>query len=453
MGMRFGRYETLREIAAGGMATVFLGRAVGEGGFERRVAIKVMHAHLARDDEFVTMFLDEARLAAGIHHPNVVGTIDVQKLDDGMFLVMDYVEGASLQEVRKYLKKSNELLPLGIALRILLDALTGLHSAHELTDGDGNLLQVVHRDVSPQNILVGKDGVSRLTDFGVARASARLSSTRGGQLKGKLAYMPPEQIMAETVDRRSDVYSAGVVLWEALVGKRLFRAKSDGELVHKILDSAIVPPHVKNDRVPLPISDACMRALSLDRNNRYPTAAAFADDLEDAARTEDIPVASSRAVGTFMKAILPALELSRPSTDALTPPSGLSQVSRPKQVRVLGDSSPSAVATRPSQPSSLTTGGSTQAAAVVPQVPRSQISSNLAVVGAALVAGVVIGVFTLWPSAPSTESVSGGPSEPPPPPTATAAATAAPTTSEPSTAPTDSIEATAAPSAAPDAGD
>jgi serine/threonine protein kinase len=184
MGLRFGRYETIQPIASGGMATVYLGRAVGAGGFERRVAIKVMHAHVAEDPEFKAMFLDEARLAARIHHPNVVSTLDVQEDAEGMFLVMEFVEGASLRDIIRALKKKKQRMPVGNAVRIIVDALSGLHAAHELRGKDGNLLQLVHRDVSPHNILVGADGITRITDFGVARAESRLSSTRGGHLIG-----------------------------------------------------------------------------------------------------------------------------------------------------------------------------------------------------------------------------------------------------------------------------
>ena len=154
MALKFGRYETIRTIASGGMATVYLGRAVGEGGFERLVAIKVMHPHIATDADFRAMFLDEARLAARIRHPNVVAVNDVQKTDDGIFIVMDYVDGPSLHQLRRGFRRRGTTLPLGVALRIFVDVLTGLHDAHELVDAQGRPLSLVHRDVSPQNILV-----------------------------------------------------------------------------------------------------------------------------------------------------------------------------------------------------------------------------------------------------------------------------------------------------------
>jgi serine/threonine-protein kinase len=295
--MLVGRYETLKAIASGGMATVHLGRAVGVGGFERLVAIKAMHPHIAAESEFVDMFLDEARLAARIRHPNVVATIDVQA-DDGLFIVMEYVDGPSLRALRK---AWNKPLPPPIALRILVDALAGLHAAHELCDDQGAALKLVHRDVSPANILIGVDGVVRITDFGVARAETRLSSTRGGQLKGKIPYMPPEQLMGTPVDRRCDVYAAGVVLWEELTGRRLFRAESEGALLQKILAGPKRTPCRVNPAVPQAIDDVCMRALSKSPDDRFATAAAFADALEEAAEACGVTVASSRALARFVE--------------------------------------------------------------------------------------------------------------------------------------------------------
>lgn len=300
VGMRVGRYETICPIASGGMATVHLARAVGVGGFERLVAIKVMHEHIAKEPDFVAMFLDEARLAARIRHPNVVPTIDVQQTDDGVFLVMEFIEGPSLRRMLRKLEQQQESLPVELAVRVVAETLSGLHAAHELKGPDGALLNLVHRDVSPANVLVGADGIVRLTDFGVARAEARLSSTRGGQLKGKIPYMPPEQIMGEPLDRRTDVYAAGLVLWEALVGRRAIVASNDGELVHRIVSGAIDPPRRHRPELPEPIEQACLKALAMKPDDRYATAAEFADALEDAAEASGLLLASSRRVGAYV---------------------------------------------------------------------------------------------------------------------------------------------------------
>ncbi len=225
---RVDRYELIGEIASGGMATVYLARLTGVGGFQRFVAMKRLHPHLAGEAEFVEMFLDEARLAAGIHHPNVVPILEVHASPIGYYLVMEYIEGDTLARLLARSASKGQRLPVPIVLRVMLDTLAGLHAAHELRDDHGDPVHLVHRDVSPQNVLVGSDGVARITDFGVARAASRLTATRVGQLKGKIAYMAPEQAAGvEELDRRADVFSAGIVVWEALASRRLFKAENE----------------------------------------------------------------------------------------------------------------------------------------------------------------------------------------------------------------------------------
>ncbi|NUO49323.1 MAG: serine/threonine protein kinase [Polyangiaceae bacterium] len=296
-----GRYEMLKPLAAGGMAMVHLGRALGVGGFERLVAIKLMHHHISAEPEFVTMFLDEARLAARIRHPNVVPTLDVQESPDGLFLIMEYIEGASLHQILRSAGQRPGIVPLGVVLRVMLDMLAGLHCAHELVDDEGAPLSLVHRDVSPANVLLGTDGVARITDFGVARAEARLSSTRGGQLKGKLPYMPPEQLMNDSVDRRADVYAAGALMWEVLIGRRLFQADSDGATLNLIMAGPSATPRQIDPTIPAAIDEACMRALDKRREGRYATAADFSEALEQAAHASGVTIASARVVAAFVE--------------------------------------------------------------------------------------------------------------------------------------------------------
>ena len=303
MSLRAGRYEILRPIATGGMAKVHLGRAVGAGGFERQVAIKTMHPHLAEQGDFVAMFLDEARLSARVHHPNVVATLDVQQDDEGIFLVMEYVDGFALQAILVAAREEALPLPFGLTLRIFLDTLAGLHAAHELTDGGGVPLQVIHRDVSPHNILVGVDGAARITDFGIARAAVRLSSTREGHLKGKMRYMAPEQFGGGELDRRADLYAAGAVLWEMLAGRGLVRGEDEGACLMEIGRLDKESPRASNPDVPEPIAAACLRALCLDPGERYATAAAFAEALEGAAAEAGVVVASPREVSLFVRAL------------------------------------------------------------------------------------------------------------------------------------------------------
>lgn len=325
MVQRFGRYETIHPVASGGMATVYVGRAVGAGGFERRVAIKVMHPHIADDPDFVKMFLDEARLAARIHHPNVVSTLDVQKTEDAMFLVMELVQGASLAQVLRRLKKQKQRMPLGVALRIMLDALAGLHAAHELTGKDEQPLHLVHRDVSPHNILVGADGICKLTDFGVARAQSRLSTTRGGQLKGKLSYMAPEQATGGELDRRADVYAAGLVMWETLTGRRCFKAEHDAQILAMVLEGVARSPRELVRQIPALIDAVCMKALALDPRDRFESAAAFLVALENAAEQTDVRLPSTRQLAAFVqefKVELKSLPPPEPSLDSADPVKG-----------------------------------------------------------------------------------------------------------------------------------
>ena len=224
------------------------------------------------------MFLDEARIAARIHHPNVVPILEVGASTVGYYLVMEYIEGDTLARLLARAASTGKKLPVSIALRVAIDMLSGLHAAHELHDDHNQPVNLVHRDVSPQNVLVGQDGIARITDFGVARAASRLTATRVGQLKGKIAYMAPEQAAgAEDLDRRADVFSAGIVIWEALAQKRLFKAENEAATLSRVIAEPVpllfqIAPQVSKE-----VSGIVMRALDRDVNKRFPTCAAFAD--------------------------------------------------------------------------------------------------------------------------------------------------------------------------------
>jgi len=291
-----GRYERIRAIASGGMATVHLGRATGVGGFERLVAIKVMHPHLASDPEFVKMFFDEARVAASIRHPNVVSVLDLLADEHGVSLIMDYIEGPSLSQLANAHLESGIAFPHDVAVRIILDTLGGLQAAHDLRGAGGVELGIVHRDVSPHNILIGIDGLSRITDFGVAFAQQRLQQTQSGQMKGKLSYMAPEQMLGERVDRRADIYSVGVILWELLAGQRLFSGENEGALAVAALGGVDKSPRQVNPQVPGILDDIVMCALKHEARDRFETAASFAEALELAARESNVGVATNRSV-------------------------------------------------------------------------------------------------------------------------------------------------------------
>jgi len=299
--MRLGRYELLAPLASGGMAQVWIARLAGEHGFERLVAIKTMRPEHSDNEAFRRMFLDEARLAARIAHANVVEVLDLGEDQGVVYQAMPLVEGDSIAALlvrRKQLGSRG--LPPGVAARMVADALCGLHAAHELVDEDGRSLNLVHRDVSPQNVLVGVDGVAKIADFGVAKARLRLADeTEAGQVKGKFAYMAPEQLERRTVDRRADVFSVGVVLWEALTGKRLFGGVDLLDTIAKVREAAIPDPRTRQPAVPAALAEATMRGLARDPALRFETAAAMSAAVEDAARAGGVAT-TAREVGVLV---------------------------------------------------------------------------------------------------------------------------------------------------------
>ncbi len=297
-GRVLGRYALFDEIAAGGMATVHLGRMLGPVGFSKTVAIKRLHPHLARDPEFVSMFLDEARLAARIQHPNVVGTLDVVAAEGEVFLVLEYVQGESLSHLLKATRIKGTSVAPRVVASILVNALHGLHAAHEACDEHGYQLGIVHRDVSPQNILVGVDGVARVLDFGVAMAAGRLQETRDGQLKGKLAYMAPEQIRGEDVDRRTDTYAAAVVLWEGLVGRRLAHGANEGQVLATVLAGNFPTPSSVVPGLPPAVDAVVMKGLAPHPSQRFHSAREMAIALERA-----VGVASPYEVAEWVQSV------------------------------------------------------------------------------------------------------------------------------------------------------
>lgn len=297
-----GRYELLLELASGGMATVYIGRQRGAGGFERVVAIKRMHPHVSAVPELAASFMDEARIASLIRHPNVVNVHDVHEADGEHLLVMDFVDGASLANVMRAARKRKTRIPRPAALRIVVDALYGLHAAHEQTNLEGKPLGVVHRDATPHNILIGNDGSARLTDFGIAKAAERSVHTAAGLAKGKFRYMAPEQARGGALDRRVDIFAMGIVCWELLTGERLFAGESDAEVLLSISAGEYRRPGKVEPSVPGPLEEIVMRALAVDPDGRWPTAKAFAEAVTDwAQRTGELasPSDVARLVDEF----------------------------------------------------------------------------------------------------------------------------------------------------------
>jgi serine/threonine-protein kinase len=284
---RIGRYEVIYPIAQGGMAEVYAGRLSGMAGFEKLVAIKVVHPYLTSEQEFVEMFLDEARLAARIHHPNVAEIYEVGE-DEGMyFMVGELVLGQNLRTIFRRASKRGVDVSHAVSAHIAAQAGRGLHQAHELEDQDGRPLKLVHRDMSLRNILVSYDGFVKLIDFGVAWAEGRISQTKVGTVKGKIGLMSPEQILGEPLDRRSDIFSIGVVIYMLVTGAQPFPGASDAERMHKIQTTDPVRPREINPGVSPALEEIILRALAKSPALRHPTAAALSEELEAYVRSTD----------------------------------------------------------------------------------------------------------------------------------------------------------------------
>ncbi len=295
-GTRCGRYEILAPIANGGMAQVYAARLAGEGRFERLVAIKRMLPNLVEDDGFVDMFLDEGRIAAAIDSPHVVQTLDLDRGPDGEpYLVLEFVSGVSLHHLQRTVDRAGLVFPLDLAIEVLAQAAAGLHDAHEARTPTGRPLEIVHRDVSPQNILVDARGRARITDFGVARAIERATRTNTGDLKGKHAYFAPEQLTNQVYDRRVDVWALGVVGWEVCTGRRLFGGRGTLETLKAVASEPIPPVTTYRPDAAPAIAEAISRALERDPARRWPDARAFERALRAAAAGAD-----TAALGDFV---------------------------------------------------------------------------------------------------------------------------------------------------------
>ncbi len=292
-----GRYLLGREIGAGGMATVHVGRLLGPGGFARTVAIKRLREELARDREFVQMFLDEARIAARVQHANVGQTLDVVTTPNEVLLVMEYVHGESLGGLRRSAAAKDDLIPPAVACSVMLGVLRGLHAAHESRGEHGQAIGLVHRDISPENVIVGVDGTAKVLDFGIVVAADRVHYTTTRLIKGKLGYMSPEQTLGEKLDRRSDVFACGIVLWETLAGVRLFRVKDMKKTIEATRHQpaprlADIVPDVSEE-----LDEVLARALAKDPADRFQTAEEMAEALEAA-----LAPATTREVGEWVQA-------------------------------------------------------------------------------------------------------------------------------------------------------
>lgn len=384
---RLGRYLLFDVIASGGMARVHLGRLEGPVGFSRAVAIKRLHPHLATEREFVAMFMDECKLAARIAHPNVVPVFDVVALPEELFLVMDYVPGESLARL---LKGDRPRPTPAVAVAVAIDMLEGLHAAHEARSETNQPLGIVHRDVSPQNVIVGTDGLARVLDFGIAWALERVQSTREGQLKGKLKYMAPEQLRGTGVDRRTDVYSVGVVLWEMLTGMTLFEGENEANTFSLVSLGAKAPPSVHGPGIPAALDAAVMKALAIAPARRTASARDMATELaralSPANRQEITEWVSGSAEAALGERAIQVREVTNytdmPDANLPTEPASLPRVSAPP---------PSLASTKPTS--------------------RTAVPALIGISGALLVGFVVMTIALVQRSRAADEPASAEPAE------------------------------------------
>lgn len=395
---QLGRYALHAELAAGGMAAVYLARQTGAVGFGKTVAIKRLHPHLAKDPYFATMFLDEARLVARVQHPNVVPILDVVSTDTELFLVLEYVRGETLSGLMRAARKKNEKIPVPVAAAIVAGMLQGLHAAHEARDEMGKPLNIVHRDVSPQNLMVGADGVSRVLDFGVAKAASRMQTTREGQLKGKIPYMAPEQLNGE-VSARTDVYASAIVLWEALTLGRLFKGETEAQVLHLVMTKDAPAPSTVNPDVPASLDEVVLKGLARDATKRYATAREMAVAIEAA-----VPIATPMKVAEWVDGLIGQTLAARDAVRAeiesgahsmrQVPDDPLSQPSLPGFPQV-ADSSVSIPRITASSAGDMAGNGESSASAVMvaPHIPpRSRMPWVIAIVAVVGALGVAVGV-------------------------------------------------------------
>jgi serine/threonine protein kinase len=299
---RLGRYTLVERIASGGMAEIFRASTEGPDGAERTVAIKRILPERARNVEFMGMFLNEARIAATLHHPNVIEAYDFGSENGAYYLAMEYLRGRDTRRIVQGLARAGQKLPLEIAIAAAIGIATGLHYVHERLDKNGNPLGLVHRDVSPQNIFLTTSGGVKLVDFGVAKAVHRVSDTLSGTIKGKVTYMSPEQVRADRLDRRSDIFSLSIVLWELTVGRRLFEGVSEAMVMNAIEKLDAPRPSQMAPRYPADLERIVMKGLSRHRGPRYQTAEEMRVDLEAYAREQKLDISAKR-VAAFVRSL------------------------------------------------------------------------------------------------------------------------------------------------------
>lgn len=393
--VRLGKYELLSRIAVGGMAELFVARTTAQHGFEKVVALKRILASHADDEQFVSMLLAEARLAATLHHPNVAQVYDVGDCDGAYFFTMEYVFGQDLRKIVRAIQKKGQWLTPEHVLQIVIGTAAGLHYAHEKEGSDGKLLGIVHRDVSPSNVLVSYDGAVKLVDFGIARVSSM--ATQSGQgLKGKVPYMSPEQCRGERLDRRSDVFSLGIMLWELTVRRRLFAGENDIAVAARICNEDAPRPSQFVPEFPPDLEAIIVKALARERDRRYATAQELQVDLEEYAREHKLLLSSAK-LGTFMTDLFAEqIQTSKVDLrDRIAASTGMFQIAAADETGSSPGASTLATGGAPptdDDPTALRTGGSglSRRSAVLLTPPRRRLAAAVGGGVAALVLGLVL---------------------------------------------------------------
>lgn len=333
VGSTANNYQILARLATGGMAEIFLARGIGTTGVERYVVLKRILRDRANDVQLVKMFLDEARLASQLQHPNVAQVYDIGKLGDSYFFTMEYVHGETVRGLLHRARSLRRELPLNVILTVIAGAAAGLHHAHERLGHDGKPLGIVHRDVSPSNLMVSYEGSVKVVDFGVAKAENRAQETRSGTVKGKIAYLSPEQCRGGAIDRRSDLFSLGIVFWEMLTVERLYKRNSDFENMTAIVTEAPIPPSTRRPGLAPELDAIVMRLLSKDPNDRYDTADQLVEALEEVAPRLGVMISAS-SVGRLLKDMFgqrpePWLEMDSTTLQVEQPEPGVTVTSEP----------------------------------------------------------------------------------------------------------------------------
>ncbi|MFB6265415.1 MAG: serine/threonine protein kinase, partial [Bradymonadaceae bacterium] len=296
----FGKYYLLERISVGGMAEIYKAKAFGVEGFERVLAVKKILSNIAEDESFIEMFVDEAKIAGQLNHPNIAQIYDLGKVDDAYYIALEYISGKDLKTIFERSRRVGESVDIPQICYVCKKVCEGLDHAHEKTNSQGEPLNIVHRDVSPQNILISYEGEVKIIDFGIAKAQGKTSQTQVGVLKGKFSYMSPEQVRGLQVDHRSDLFSLGIVLYEMLTLERLFLGESDFDTLEKIRKVEMSPPSLYNPNIPDQLEDIVLKALAKDPDDRFQSAAEMAQALERFMRDQDYYY-GNKELGAFMK--------------------------------------------------------------------------------------------------------------------------------------------------------